>query len=74
MPATPVLAALLALAAVDVELPDDGLAWDLGLELLVERVFDDIAAAIGTMIGQRGVEGFIDLSGLGGSRWRDRRS
>src|SRR5580658_1983084 len=39
MSATQMLAALLAMAAMDLEFADDRLAWDLGLELLVERVF-----------------------------------
>ena len=63
MPATPVLATLLALAAVDVELPDDGLAWDLGLELLSALVFDDSAAASGALLGQGGFQGFLHLRG-----------
>jgi len=54
MAATQGLAALLAAAAVDLELANDGPAGDLGLELLIERVLDDVAAAIGTMLGQRG--------------------
>jgi hypothetical protein len=64
--ATQVLAALLAMATVDVELADDGLAWHLGLELLIEMVLDHVAAAIGTLLGQGHVECFIDL---GGRRW-----
>ena len=60
MLAANVLAALLAVAAVDVELADDRPARNLGLELLVEMVLDDVAAAIGTLIGQGRVVGFID--------------
>ena len=66
MSAAQVLAAFLAMAAVDVELADDGLAWNFGLELLIEMILDDVAAAIGTVIRQRGVQSFIDLSGR---RW-----
>jgi hypothetical protein len=65
MSATHMLAAFLAMAAMDLEFADDGLAWDLGLELLIERVFDDSAAAVGTVIGQGSVEGFVDSFGLG---------
>jgi hypothetical protein len=57
MPATPVPTALLAVAAADVELPYDGLAWDFGLELLIEFVEGNIAAAIGTLLGQGSFEG-----------------
>src|ERR1700687_1172206 len=63
MPAAHVLAAPLAVAAVDVELANDGLAWNLGLELLVEVVLDDVAAAIGTLLGQGSFERCIDLGG-----------
>src|ERR1700749_4340597 len=48
---------------MDGELADDGLAGDLGLKLLIEMILDDIAAASGTVIGQRSVERFIDLRG-----------
>jgi hypothetical protein len=65
MSATQMLAALFAMAAMDREFADDRFAWDLGLELLIERVFDDIAAAVGTVIGQGSVEGFVNLFGLG---------
>jgi len=54
---------LLAVAAMNGELADDGLAGNLGLKLLIEMIFDDIAPAMGTVIGQRSVERFIDLSG-----------
>jgi hypothetical protein len=63
MSATQVLAALSAMAAVDFEFPKDGLAWNLGLELLIEMILDDVTAAIGTVIGQGRVERFIDLVG-----------
>lgn len=65
MAATQLLAALGTVAAVDVELADDGLAWNLGLELLIELagILDDVAAALGTFVGQRGVEGFVDFGG-----------
>jgi hypothetical protein len=62
MPAAHVLTALFAVAAVDVELADDWPARDFGLELLVEVVFDDLAAAIGTLLGQRRLVRFVDLA------------
>jgi len=58
--AADLLAALLAMAAVDLELPHDGLARDLGLELLVEAVLDDFALAMRARLRQRSVEGFVD--------------
>jgi hypothetical protein len=63
MPATQALAALLAMAAVDVELADDGLAGNVRLELLIEMILDDVAAAVGTVIGQGRVKRFSDLLG-----------
>ena len=48
---------------------DDRLTRNLGLELLVEMVLDDLAAAVGTLLGQRRVEGFIDLFRRRRSRW-----
>jgi hypothetical protein len=63
MPAAHVLAALFAVAAVDVEPANDRPTWNLGLELLVEVVLDDLAAASGTLLGQGSVERFIDLFG-----------
>src|SRR5580704_7475223 len=54
------LAAFFALAAVDRELADDGLARNLGLKLLIEMIFDDIATTTGTAIRQNRVEFFID--------------
>src|SRR5688572_28319387 len=67
--ATQPFAAALAMATVDGELPHDGLAWEVGLELLIEPlgIFDDAAAAVRTLFGQRGVECFVDFLRL---RWR----
>src|SRR6266436_9668571 len=67
MSAAQLLAAVSAVAAMDVELAYDGLARNLGLELLVEMVLDDSATAIGTALGQGSFVGFIDLAGR---RWR----
>src|ERR1700730_8509385 len=66
MPATQVLAAVLAMAAVNFELADDGLAWNLGLKLLIQMILDDIAAALGTLLGQGSIERFINAAGW---RW-----
>src|SRR5579859_4281874 len=63
MSAAQLLAAVSAMAAMDVELADDRLTRNLGLELLVQMVLDDIAAAIGTLLGQGSIVGFIDLAG-----------
>src|ERR1700678_51068 len=63
MSATMMLAALFAVTAVDVELSDDRPTGDFGLELLVEVVLDDLAAAIGALFGQRCVMGFINAFG-----------
>jgi len=63
MAAAQVLAALWAVAAVDGELTDDGLAWNFRLKLLIEMILDDLAAAIGTLLGQRSVESFLDARG-----------
>ena len=60
MSAAQMLAAFLAMAAVNFEFADDGLTGDLGLKLLIEMILDDIAATVGTLLGQRSVEGFID--------------
>lgn len=60
MPATQALAAFLAMAAVDFEFAHDGPAGNLGLELLIETILDHIAVAIGTPLGQRSVQRFID--------------
>ena len=54
------LAAFLAMATVDFEFADDGLAGNLGLELLIEMILDDGATAMGTLLGQGSVEDFID--------------
>ena len=63
MSATQMLAALAAMAAVDVKFADDGLARNVGLELLVEMILDDRTAASGTLIGQGRLEVFIDAFG-----------
>ena len=33
------------------------------MKLLIEAIFDDVAAAIGAVIGQRRVERFVDVFG-----------
>jgi hypothetical protein len=63
MPAAHVLAAPLTMPAVNVELADDRPARNLGLELLIEMVLADRAAARGTLLGQGGVQRFLDLLG-----------
>ena len=63
MSAAQVLAALSAMATVDIELACDGLTWNLGLELLIEMVFDNVAAACRTAFGQRSFKGFIHRAG-----------
>jgi hypothetical protein len=60
-------AAVLAGPAMDVELPMDRLPGNLGLVLLDDRGFRDVAAAGGAEVGQRRVLGFVDLVGRG--RW-----
>src|ERR1700722_4560498 len=69
MPATHLLAALVTVAAVDVELAGDGLSRDVGLILGVREVFDDVAAAVGiaTFAGQRRIMRFVNL--LRRRRW-----
>ena len=67
MSSAQLLAAVSAVAAMDAELAEDRLTRNLGLELLVEMVLHDIAAAIGTALGQGSFVGFIDLAGR---RWR----
>jgi hypothetical protein len=57
------LAAFLAVAAMDRELADDGPARNLGLKLLIEIIFDDIATTPGAVLGQNRVELFIDPVG-----------
>lgn len=66
MPATQKLAAFFALAAMDGEFADDGLARNLGLKLSIKMIFDDIATTTGTVIWQNRVEFFIDP--IGGRR------
>jgi hypothetical protein len=63
MSAAQMLAAFIAVAAVDFELAENGLAWNLGLELSIEMILDNIAPAIGTLLGQSRIECFIDLFG-----------
>src|ERR1041385_5716261 len=60
MLATQMLATFLAMAAVNFEFAHDGLTRNLGLKLLIETVFDDLAATIGALLGQRRFEFFID--------------
>jgi hypothetical protein len=67
MPTPHVLAAVGAMAAVNDELANDGLAGNFRLELLVEMILDDSATASGTLFRQSRLKGFIDL---GGRRWR----
>src|SRR5436309_1517966 len=57
---------LTALSDVDVELPVDGLAGDLDLELLRHVRFVERSAAVGTGRGQRRLVDLVDL--LGGRR------
>src|SRR5205814_561612 len=57
--------ALAALADVDVELPVDGLARDLDLELLGDVGFVERAAAAGADIGQWCLVDLVDLVGGG---------
>jgi hypothetical protein len=59
------LAAVLAMADGDVELPDDRLAGDCGLELLDAVVLDDGAAADRAGFGQGHRDGLLDLVGRG---------
>lgn len=65
MPALHRFAATRTGAAVDVELPHDGLARNLGLVLLINVGFVDFATAFGTGIRQRRFMDFVDLL-----RWR----
>jgi hypothetical protein len=58
--------ALTALADVDVELPVDGLARDLDLELLGDARFFEGAAAVGAGAGQGCLVDLVDLFGT----WR----
>src|SRR5262245_5052105 len=59
-------AAPTALADVDVELPVDGLARDLDLELLGDVGLVEGAAAVGADVGQRCLVNLVDLFG---ARW-----
>ena len=63
MSAAELCAAVLAMATVNRELADDGLARNLGLKLLIAMIFDDVAAALRTLVGQRGVEPLADVGG-----------
>jgi hypothetical protein len=54
-----------AAADVDIELPLDGLAWDLDLILLVDVGLVEAAAAVGTDIGE---QRFVDLVDVRGGR------
>lgn len=56
-------AAFLAMAAMDFEFADDGLAWNLGLKLLIAMILNDVAATVGTLRRQGRVESFIDALG-----------
>jgi hypothetical protein len=58
-------AALAAPAEVDVELPVDGLARDLDLELLGDVRLVKRAAAVGAAAGQRRLVDLVDLFGAG---------
>ncbi len=57
--------ALAALADVDVELPVDGLARDLDLELLGDVGLVEGAATVGAGVGQRGLVDHVNLFGAG---------
>src|SRR5262245_8182630 len=57
--------ALTALADVDVELPVDGLARDLDLELLGDIGLVERPAAVGAGVGQGRLVDLIDLIGAG---------
>lgn len=66
MPATHRFAAIFAAALVNDDFAANGLDGDFGLELFRDvLVFGDVAATIGTAIGQRGVEDLVDLCRLG---------
>jgi hypothetical protein len=58
-------AALTALPDVNVELPVDGLARDLELELLGDVGFVQVAAAIGAGVGQVRLVDLVNLFGAG---------
>ena len=59
-------AAAITAADVDMELPAERLAWDLGLELGGDARFGDGTAAVRASFGQGRFEDFVDLFG----RWR----
>jgi len=63
VPPLDALAAAVAAAHVDTELPDERLAGNLGLELIDDVGFDDVALAVGTGVGKRGIEAFVDVIG-----------
>ena len=65
MPTLHAAAALPALADVDRELAYDGLAGNLGLELLGRAGFHEGSLAVGAGLGQRGVVAFADVVGIG---------
>jgi hypothetical protein len=66
MPAAQLLAAVLAMAAVDRKLADNGATGNLALELLIETIFDDRTPTVGTLFGQGSIELFINVLGR---RW-----
>ena|SRR5437588_883645 len=63
MPTLDAASAMLAAANVNVELALNGPARNLDLVLLVNMRFLDIAAAVGTLVGQRCFVGLVDLFG-----------
>lgn len=63
MSAAQMLAAVLAMAAVDFEFTDDGLTANFGLKLLIEMVLDDGTTAVRALLRQRRFESFIDTFG-----------
>jgi hypothetical protein len=65
MPSLHPTVALTALADVDVEVPVDGLAWDLDLELLGDVSFVEGSAAVRADVGQGRLVDFVDLFGAG---------
>ncbi len=62
MLAAQLLAALLAMAAMDVELTHDRPTRNLGLKLVSALLLDEVSPAVGTVLRQGRVEDFIDLS------------
>src|SRR5947209_6906266 len=63
MPTLNAASACLAAADVNVELAMNGPTRNLDLVLLVDMRFLDIAAAVGTLVGQRCFVDFVDLFG-----------